>query len=281
MPRATPYRTVQERLRPLLGDRVVQLPHKWERLGDVAVLRLPPEVPHDERAAVGAAYAEALGVRIVLDDRGGIRGPLREPDVVRLHGEGAATTSLQQDRIRYFLDPERVMFSSGNLPERERMGRIDARGDVVVDLFAGIGYFTLPLLVHAGAAKAYACELNPVSARFLRKNAVANGVAERLEVLDGDCRDVAPLDVADRVLLGWFPGGSRYLGTALAAMKHEGGILHYHDTAKADTPQQELLGHLKEHLDLSGFRLVASSCRVVKSYAPGVVHAVLDAEVRP
>lgn len=282
MPRATPYQAVEERLRPLLGDRVDHLPRKWEKLGDVAVLRLPPELGEGaEAGAIGAAYADVLRVRVVLDDRGGIKGPLREPDVARIHGEGSASTSLWQDGIRYFLDPEQVMFSSGNLPERERMGRVAARGETVVDLFAGIGYFTLPLLVHAGAERVHACELNPNAARFLRKNGMVNGVAERLEVLEGDCREVAPLDVADRVLLGWFPGGHAFLDTALAALKPDGGLLHYHDTTKVDDPETEMLGHLVPHLSGAGFRLETVRCRVVKSYAPGVVHAVLDAEVRP
>lgn len=282
MGRPTPYETIQDRLRPELGEAVASLPRKWERLGDVVVLRLPEGLLGDGLAAqVGGAYAEALGARIVLHDRGGIRGQLRRPDVVRLHGDGAAETLVMQDRIRYHLDPEQVMFSSGNIDERIHMGRVRATGETFVDLFAGIGYFTLPLLVHAGAARGYACELNPASARFLRKNAYRNGVADRLDVLEGDCRDLAPLDVADRVLLGWFPGGHHYLDVALAALKHHGGILHYHDTAKVDDPEAELLAHLEAVLPQAGFRLADASCRVVKSYSPGVVHAVLDAEVRP
>ena len=278
MPRPTPYAAVQERLRPRLGPDVETLPQKWERLGDVVVLRLPDTLgADDDRAAIGAAYADVLGARVVLHDRGGIQGRLRQPDVVRLHGEGSAETALRQDHILYHLDPEAVMFSSGNIEERIRMGRIHARGETLVDLCAGIGYFTLPLVVHAGAARAYACELNPVSARYLRKNAAANGVAERIDVLEGDCRTVAPLDVADRVILGWFPGGHALLPTALAALRPEGGTLHYHDMARADAPGPELLGHLDPLLDQSGFRLDRATTRVVKSYAPGVVHAVLDA----
>jgi tRNA G37 N-methylase Trm5 len=44
----------------------------------------------------------------------------------------------------------KVMFSSGNVSEKARIARLDAGGEVVLDLFAGVGYWTLPLLVHAG-----------------------------------------------------------------------------------------------------------------------------------
>ena len=42
------------------------------------------------------------------------------------------------------------MFSSGNTTERQRMGRLDCAGETVVDLYAGIGYYTLPFLCKAG-----------------------------------------------------------------------------------------------------------------------------------
>ncbi|MBW3582927.1 MAG: class I SAM-dependent methyltransferase family protein [Euryarchaeota archaeon] len=281
MPRPTPYDDIQARLSSL-GARVASLPRKWERLGDVLVVRLPDDTfTAGETEAIAAVYAEVLRARIVLRDRGGIKGDLREPDIVRLYGEGSAETLHVQDGIRYRLDPERVMWSSGNMVERIRMGQLSAHGDTVVDLFAGIGYLTLPLLVHAGAERAVCCELNPVSARFLHENARLNDVAGRIEVRQGDCRDVAPTGVADRVLLGWFPGGHRYLDVALRALKPEGGIIHYHDTTKADAPEDELLDHLAAAAAAAGRRIVSSGCRVVKSYAPGVVHAVLDAGLAP
>nr|CAD7567204.1 unnamed protein product [Timema californicum] len=70
--------------------------------------------------------------------------------------------------VRYSWDVERNMFSAGNAPERHRLGSLDCRKEVVVDLFAGIGYFTLPLLVHAKAEMVHACEWNPNAVTALR-----------------------------------------------------------------------------------------------------------------
>ena len=68
-----------------------------------------------------------------------------------------------------------------------------------MDMFAGIGYYTLQLLTHARADKVYACEWNPNAAAALRRNLVLNGVAEgRCEVLEGDNRRVAPRGIAHR-----------------------------------------------------------------------------------
>jgi tRNA G37 N-methylase Trm5 len=56
--------------------------------------------------------------------------------------------------------------------------------------FAGIGYFTLPYLVHSGASLVYACEWNPDAVEALERNLKLNGVEDRCIVLRGDNRQV-------------------------------------------------------------------------------------------
>jgi tRNA G37 N-methylase Trm5 len=63
-----------------------------------------------------------------------------------------------------------------------------ASGETVVDLFCGIGYFTIPLLAKSGADKVYACEWNPDSVEALRRNLEANDVSHKCEILHGDNR---------------------------------------------------------------------------------------------
>ena len=41
---------------------------------------------------------------------------------------------------------------------------------IVIDLYAGIGYFTLPYLIHGKAKFVYACEWNPDSVKALKRN---------------------------------------------------------------------------------------------------------------
>lgn len=60
------------------------------------------------------------------------------------------------------------MFSAGNISERHRIAKLNCEGQIVVDMFAGIGYFTLPYLVHARAEFLYACEWNPYAVEALR-----------------------------------------------------------------------------------------------------------------
>ena len=89
-----------------------------------------------------------------------------------VHREGA---------ILYKLDAARLMFSSGNFDEKKRMGELDCTGETVVDMFAGIGYFTLPLAKLAHAKRVIACEINPLAHSYLRQNLVLNRVESMVE----------------------------------------------------------------------------------------------------
>lgn len=131
---------------------------------------------------------------------------------------------------------------------------------------AGIGYFTLPYLVHAAAAFAHACEWNSHAVEALRRNLALNGVQDRCRVHHGDSRQVSsadrrrslqphmaspssPLsfqlelrDVADRVNLGLIPSSEEGWPVACRVLKKStGGVLHIHhnvETLPAPAPTQ-------------------------------------------
>ena len=154
-----------------------EIPTKWEKLGDLALLPAGAFASSrlwtaDALARVYPAVASALGVTRLARQAEVSRGPKRESRAEMLwdpenRGGWVETRELG---VTYGLDVTRVMFSSGNGTEKARMAGMAAAGETVVDLFAGIGYYTLQLLHHAGVAKVYACEWNPNSVAALRRN---------------------------------------------------------------------------------------------------------------
>jgi len=258
-------------------EYVDYLPDKWEKIGDVLTIVLPSKL-ESYKKNVAEIYASVLGCKTVLNDTGGISGEYREPNVEILFGSSDTETVHNENGVRYILDPQKIMFSSGNMDERIRMGKIVRKDEVVVDLFAGIGYFTLPIAVHSGPKKVFACEINPVSYDYLCQNITLNNVVDIVEPLKGDNRKIAPKNVADRVIMGYF-GTLEFLPVAFECLKNRCGIVHYHDKFPEDVVPElplkeisEVSGKYNRTVDLLNFKCV-------KSYAPGISHYVFDIEI--
>jgi tRNA wybutosine-synthesizing protein 2 len=268
-----PRREIRERL-VAAGIPPERAPLRWERIGDILVIRLSADgQPHAR--TIAKIFGTVLGARTVIQDRSGIHGPMRVPDVRVLWGDGTETVHLEGG-IRYALDVARVMFSSGNLAERIGLAERVRPGSVVVDLFAGIGYFSLPIAVRSRAETVYACELNPVSFQYLVENARLNRAANLVPLL-GDCRAIAPRGVADWVIMGHFDARD-YLDVAFDALRGSGTIV-YHELCPKEQYPDALTGRLAAAARAHWMNVHAIHTRIVKSYAPGIVHSTAQVEV--
>lgn len=211
---------------------------------------------------------------------------LRSPRVVTLaeHSSYCGYASVTQNGITYSWDPYHTMFCPGNISEKLRLSQIDMQGESVLDLYAGIGYWTLPILKHCRAQRVTACDWNEHSIRFIRRNLQINKVeADRCTVLEGNSSLHGFDSVFDRVILGLLPSSRPGWPVALRALKKHGvSHLHIHENVR----KTELLSFQKGMLDelhslLPGekgqrWNLAVEHVECVKSYSPRVNHYVFD-----
>ena len=272
-----------DEIRKKLSDRLPSellsfIPNKWEKLGDVVIIKLH-EKTKEYNELIAEVFANVLKAKTVLWDKSGITGELREPSTEIIYGLDNCLTVHKENNIRYKLDPRKVMFSSGNMDERIRMAKISNKSEVVVDLFAGIGYFTLPIAVYSRPKKIFACEKNPVAYGFLCENISLNNVADIVEPLSGDNRVVAPKNVADRVILGYFGNTHSFLSTAFDCLKDHSGFIHYHDTFSEKAVPDDAMNYVNKVAEIYDKNIELLEYRSVKSYAPGISHYVFDIKV--
>ncbi|WP_299233883.1 class I SAM-dependent methyltransferase [Natronomonas sp.] len=261
-------------------ETIAAAPSSWAVVGDVVLVdfgdvSVPGTLGPSARETVAEALLELHGNAATVLARGGIDGPRRDPSVTVVAGADRTETVHVEHGTTYAIDFSSVMFSPGNKAERARMGRAVDDGERVFDMFAGIGYFALPM-ARAGAS-VIAAEIDPDAHRLLVENARRNGVADRVRAERADCRTVGADATADRVVAGYYDA-FEYLDTALDALA-PGGVVHLHEA----TPEPLFPSRPIERLRAAaadGRSIETLEPRVVKSHSAGVVHGVVDARVR-
>ncbi|KAG1699390.1 tRNA wybutosine-synthesizing protein 2 [Nymphon striatum] len=220
-----------------------EVPSRWSIHGDLILL--------PENCFSSSVWNEFLGKRLwdiianvfnktKVAKQGCIKNDIvRTPTVTILRGENGWVEHID-NKIKYKFNVETNMFSRGNITEKIRVARMDCREEIIIDLFAGIGYFTLPFLVHSKAAHVHACDCNPNAIEALKKNLLLNKVQNHCTVYEGNCAEVAPRDIADRVYLGLIPSSKVGWKAACMALKHNsGGVLHIHHNVTTKIPSTD------------------------------------------
>jgi len=257
-------------------DELDAAPSSWAVVGSVVLVALG-EAPRPTE--VGEALLALHGEADTVLARNGISGVHREPDVEVIAGEGDTETVHREHGTEYALDLAEVMFSPGNKAERARMGDQVQAGERVLDMFAGIGYFTLPM-ARAGA-EVTAVEHNPTAFRYLVENTMRNGVDELVHPYRADCREVVEAGIeggpVDRVVMGYYDAWE-FLDSALDALA-PGGTLHMHETTPEALVFERPVDRLEEAAADAGRTVEVLDTRRVKSHSEGVAHVVVDARI--
>lgn len=279
------YNVLRERLEGKLPLAVLDdLPRGHQIIGKILLVRLKPAVLR-YRKTIGKAIHELRPYVHAVFLVKGMEGIERKPKLELLSAKpgphpGPLSQTLHSEHgCQFLLDLKQVMWAAGNKGEKLRLLRQVKKGETIVDMFAGIGYWTIPIAKHSKVRRIYAIDINPKAVEFLRKNAIMNNVEAKVEILQGDCRRFAkPLEgLADRIIMGYLQDTEKYLPAALSMAKPKATI-HFHravPVGKIAFYKARIVKIAKK----AGRKAAFLEVRRVKGYAPSVDHMVFDVKI--
>lgn len=177
------------------------LPSGFHLVGHVALVHLDFRLKK---------YAQKIGdmtleydprVKSVVVKTGPTRGRTRQPSYSLVAGDSNTITTHVESGVKFRLDPLHITFSGGNKGERIRVSRLVQPGEKVVDMFSCVGQFALHI-AKAANVQVTAIEINPEAFEFLIENIKLNELDNNVTAVLGDCREVHPNGVANRVIMG-------------------------------------------------------------------------------
>ena len=271
-----------EKLRSVLNEEELSvLPRGFQTIGNVIILKLNPKL-FQKKEIIANAYLDLLPkIKAVYLNRGRIVGKFREPENIEfLAGIDDPIVDHKEHGIIYKFDITKIMFSKGNVNERRFLATLVRKGEIIVDMFAGIGYFSLPIAKHSEVERIYSIELNQVSYQFFTENIKINHLENKITPINGDCREeVIKLSNsgirADRIIMGVFPAPVSYINEALTLIKDKGSMFHYEGIVEKEK-YLNLFDEFNEIADKNHLKCELKAYRFVKSYGPLLFHTVLD-----
>ena len=257
------------------------------------------------------------GLTPLYGDFGAALSVNHSPTVADL--QSAFWCTARQNGIFQTWAPRYTMFSRGNVKEKARILELDSlteqrlrreiREVSAVDLYSGIGYFAFSY-TKAGVGKVFCWEINPWSVEGLKKGAEGNkwdvhviksGDSVNVEkyknariVIFEESNEYAArrvdsirhqIPAVKHVNCGYLPSSKDSWETAVQVLDFTGGWIHAHENiAKKDIESRKagILDHFRR-LAQKRFecKVECEHVELIKSYAPGVMHCVLDIAISP
>ncbi|ASJ07212.1 tRNA (guanine(37)-N1)-methyltransferase Trm5b [Thermococcus pacificus] len=259
---------VPEELRPLL-------PSSFDIIGDIAIIELPEKLMPYGRVIGEAILKVHRHIKAVFAKGSKVEGEYRVRELIHLAGESRTETVHRENGIRLKLDVARVYYTPRLATERRRVFEKTQPGEVVFDMFAGVGPYSI--LLAKRAKLVFACDINPWAIRYLEENVRLNKVNNVVPIL-GDVRKVAGKIKADRVVMNLPKFADRFLREAMMSVK-PGGIVHYYGFGPEEDLFSEHEVKIKAVAKELGLSVEFLDRRKVRPYAPRQFNIAIDFKV--
>jgi len=262
-------------------DLLKLVPKGFEVVGNIAILNLPRELD-GYRFEIGEALLDRLRPRIRLVVRRA--SPARDPERVHayevLAGSGGFETLHKESGCVFKVDISKAFFSSKLQYERSRIASLVKPGEVVVNMFAGVGPFSIVIAKKVPNVKVYSIDVNPEAYKLMVENVKLNKVEDSVVPLLGDAAEVIELynlkGVADRVLMPSPEHAINYLAKAVEALKAQ-GVIHYYDVAhRVKGLREYVLERVSPILEDMRSKWRVEGVREIRSVAPSKTYICAD-----
>jgi len=269
----------------LPAESVSKVYSAFDIVGDVAIIKTNQLNPEEAKAAAKKILAIHKNMKAVYTQSGAIKSGFRDRELKLLAGEEKSTVVHTESGCTFRVDIAKCYFSPRLSCERTRIAKLVQAGEVVVNMFAGVGCFSIIIAKTVPQVKVYSIDVNPSAFEFMVENVRKNRVYGIVQPLVGDAKTVIEaqlMGLADRVLMPLPELALQYLPSALMALKPRGGWIHFHYFLHA-TPTEDPVEKTKEQaaarLDSLGVKYVFDYGRVIRSTGPYWWHIVLDVKV--
>ncbi|MGI0051033.1 MAG: class I SAM-dependent methyltransferase, partial [Nitrososphaeraceae archaeon] len=181
------------------------------------------------------------------------------------------------------VDVLKTYFSPRLSNERLRVSKMISNNEIIVNMFAGIGTYSIILAKKNPDCFVYSIDSNPDANDLCIINSKLNKVQDRVIPILGNARTIIDNQLkgkATRILMPLPEQASEFIDSAIAALQNNKGVIHYfaHIKSKSKLDAVEE-GKINCHENFQCYNYKIISGRVVREVGPRIYQTVFDLEI--
>ncbi len=265
----------------LSEEELKKVRRAFDLIGDIAIVEIPEGLEEKEGLIAEAIAKFHKNVKVVCKKAGVVSGEERVRPLEVIYGENRTETIHVENGCRFKLDVSKVFFTPRLASERMRVVGKVREGEIVADLFAGVGPYSIPIAKFAKPKVVYAIDKNPEAYKYLVENIKINKVVGKVLPFLGDCREVVEKEEikgVDRVIMNLPKTADNFLDVAFGICKR-GTTVHFYYFLR----EEELFWRgeeiIKENAEKFNRRVKFLEERKCGELAPRVYRVVIDFQI--
>ena len=252
----------------------------FDQIGDIIIVRIPDTLLSKKEIIGKTLLNEVKIVRSVYYQASDIEGDFRTRNLEIIAGEDNTETEYKEFGCKFIVDVEKAFFSPRLSTERERIANLIQEGEIVTNMFAGVGMFSI-MSAKKKKCTVYSLDINPVASKLCQKNIELNKLTGKIISINGDASKIIKEQLenkSDRTLMLLPERSDEFLDSAISATKSE-GIIHYYSHIHADKKSDA--GKLSEehYLQVTPVKSEILNSKIVRAVGPRFYQTVVDVKI--
>ncbi|HJS82655.1 MAG TPA: class I SAM-dependent methyltransferase family protein [Nitrososphaera sp.] len=267
----------------LSPEETSQVYSAFDQIGSIVIIKIPDALLSKKLVIAQAILDNLKTAKSVFAQVSAVQGDFRVRDLEFLAGQNTTMTEYKEHGCRFKVDVAKAYFSPRLSTERQRIADMVQDDEVIVNMFAGVGTYSIVIAKTNKTCRVYSIDSNIAAAELCTINAKLNKVQDRVESISGDAAKVIKdrlAGSADRVLMPLPERAKDFVNEAVLALRPSGGIVHYFAHVRADNKKASQEAGLADASEaFSKYDHTAKGIRIVREVGPRFYQVVADVYV--
>ena len=252
----------------------------FDQIGDIIIVRIPDSLLSKKKLIGETLLNEVKIVKSVFFQTSPVEGDFRTRNLEILAGEDRTETEYKEFGCRFKVDVANAFFSPRLSTERERISNLVRDGETIVNMFAGVGMFSITA-AKKKRCTVYSLDINPIASKLCEKNIQINKLLGKIISINGETSKIIEEElenISDRTLMLLPEKSDEFLESAIKTTKN-GGIIHYYSHIHADKKSDAGKLSEKHYLEVSPVKSEILQSKIVRPVGPRYYQTVVDVKI--